>query len=97
MLVIGSQILQKYQSRIGKIHDSPHSDTPLRLFRLLSCRRSYPSDESGVGTFNESEIPEHLRGMLFRMALNRPIPRYGTGHSPQNSGDLMSMHGRFGG
>ncbi len=74
MLVIGSQILQNINRESAKSMILP-TLTPTPLIQAVVLPGGHtPPDESGVGTFNESEIPEHLRGIVSVMAPQPTIP-----------------------
>ena len=64
MLVIGSQILRNINQESAKSMIMP-TLTPTSLIQAVVLPGGHtPPDESGIGTFNESEIPEHLRGIV---------------------------------
>lgn len=77
MLVIGSQILRNINQESAKSMIMP-TLTPTSLIQAVVLPGGHtPPDESGIGTFNESEIPEHLRGIV-AVIPEKPVIPAGT-------------------
>lgn len=77
MLVIGSQILRNINLESAKSMIMP-TLTPTSLIQAVVLPGGHtPPDESGLGTFNESEIPEHLRGIV-AVIPEKPVISAGT-------------------
>ena len=77
MLVIGSQILQNINQESAKSMIMP-TLTPTSLIQAVVLPGGHtPPDESGLGTFNQSEIPEHLRGIV-AVIPDKPVISAGT-------------------
>jgi sortase A len=77
MLLIGTQILQNINRESAKSMILP-TLTPTALIQAVVLPGGHtPPDASGVGQFNESEIPEHLRGIV-SVVPEKPVLAPGT-------------------